>query len=137
MSPKPYAIRILVVEDLAPNQVVVADVLEVLGFEFEIASNGEQAVQRVEIGGIDLILMDIEMPGMSGLEATAAIRALESERGAGPTPILALTASAASDDPTAFLAAGMNGLLRKPFRIDDLDRQIQRLLAPSDGSVSS
>jgi CheY-like chemotaxis protein len=101
-------LRILVAEDNPINQLVAVRLLEKHGHTVVVACNGREAVAAVQGGGIDLVLMDIQMPEMDGLEATAAIRAAEA--GAGRRlPILALTALAMVGDRERCLAAGMDG----------------------------
>ncbi|ARA92498.1 hybrid sensor histidine kinase/response regulator [Rhodothermaceae bacterium RA] len=115
--------RVLVVEDNPFNQMVARGVLERWGLEVDLADNGRIAVDKVRQGRYDVILMDIRMPEMDGLEATRRIRALP---GVAPDlPILALTASALSERRAEVLEAGMNGFLTKPF----VPRHLQRTLA--------
>ncbi len=111
--------RILVAEDNAVNQTVASRLLEQAGHTVAIAANGREAVEMWSTGGFDVILMDVHMPELDGLEATARIRELE--RGAGPrTPILALTANAMSGDRERCLEAGMDGYISKPVSRDAL-----------------
>jgi PAS domain S-box-containing protein len=104
--------RILVAEDSRANQIVAAALLRRAGYAVEIAEDGEQAVSRAAEGGFDLVLMDVQMPKRTGLEATAAIRALKGA--AGRVPIVAMTAAALPGDREACLAAGMDGYVAKP-----------------------
>ena len=80
-------------------------------------ARGDRAWQAAQAAGTpyDLVLMDVQMPGIDGLEATRRIRAAEAERGSGRTPIIALTANAFAEDREACLAAGMDGFLVKPL----------------------
>lgn len=111
--------RILVVEDNPTNQLVARKMLEKLGFNCEVAENGQQALELVKsCGPYDLILMDGQMPVMDGYEATAAIR--QHQEGGERTPIIAMTASAMADDKTACLNAGMDGYLAKPVALQTL-----------------
>lgn len=105
--------KILLVEDSRLIQKVMTDFLENWGHRVTLAENGRLAVERTRTEAFDLILMDVEMPEMNGLEAAAAIRANE---GAGErrTPIIALTAEARSEDRERCLAAGMDDYLAKP-----------------------
>jgi CheY-like chemotaxis protein len=107
-------IRVLVAEDNIVNQRVAAGLLTRRGHTVTTASNGLEAVEAIERGGFDLVLMDIEMPEMGGLEATAAIRARERERG-GHIRIVAMTAHAMNGDRERCMAAGMDGYLAKPL----------------------
>jgi CheY-like chemotaxis protein len=121
-------LRILVAEDNPINQRVAVRLLEKQGHTVVVACNGREAVAAVQGGGIDLVLMDIQMPEMDGLEATAAIRAAEA--GADRRlPILALTALAMVGDRERCLAAGMDGYLVKPIQGDHLLRAVANALA--------
>jgi PAS domain S-box-containing protein len=110
--------RILVAEDSRANQIVAAALLRRAGYAVEIAEDGDQAVARAAAGGFDLVLMDVQMPGRTGLEATAAIRALPGP--AGRVPIVAMTAAALPGDREACLAAGMDGYVAKPVASEAL-----------------
>ena len=104
--------RILLVEDILANQLVTATPLRCNGHLVDIAGNGPQAINAVANRPYDLILMDIFMPGMSGLDAARRIRGLSGP--AATVPIVAMTASIFPEDQTACVAAGMNGMLGKP-----------------------
>ncbi|RMF75996.1 MAG: PAS domain S-box protein [Acidobacteria bacterium] len=118
------ALEILLAEDHPVNQLVTRRILEHAGHRVTVVANGEAAVHAVENGGFDIVLMDIEMPGMNGLEATRAIR--QAERATGRhVPILALTAHAVAGDEDACLRAGMDGYVSKPVRADDLIAAVQ------------
>jgi PAS domain S-box-containing protein len=104
--------RILLAEDSRANQIVAATILRRAGYAVEIAEDGDAAAARAATGGFDLVLMDVQMPKRTGLEATAAIRRLEGP--AGRVPIVAMTAAARPEDREACLAAGMDGYVAKP-----------------------
>ena len=113
-------LSILVAEDNEINALLARALLTRLGHRPTIAGNGEAAVEswaaaRAAGSPYDLVLMDVQMPGMDGLEAARRIRAAEAAAGDKPTRMLALTANAQSEDREACLAAGMDGLLVKPL----------------------
>jgi CheY-like chemotaxis protein/HPt (histidine-containing phosphotransfer) domain-containing protein len=117
--------RCLVVEDNPVNQRLVVKMLEVAGHQVTLAGNGREAVEAAARGGFDIVLMDVQMPEMDGLEATAAIRR-EAPIGAARVPIVAMTAHAMPGDRERCLAAGMDGYLSKPIRMTDLLRAVQQ-----------
>ncbi len=106
---------VLVVEDNRANQIVVASLLRNLGFASRIVSNGLDAIEVVRAEPFELVLMDVSMPGMNGLDATRQIRRIEAEAGRIPAQIIALTAHVMEGDRQRCLAAGMNGYLTKPI----------------------
>lgn len=108
--------KILVAEDNMVNQRVILKMLRRLGYEADSVVDGKAAIDAVTNGKYDLILMDIHMPVMDGLEATRHIRRLFAIR----PKIIALTASAFKEDREKCLQAGMNTFLTKPLRLDDL-----------------
>ncbi len=112
--------RILVAEDNPINQKVVLSLLKQEGHAVTLAKDGQEAVAAAAGGVFDLILMDVQMPVMSGLEATAAIRAGESARPGRRVPIMAMTAHAMPSDREACLQAGMDGYVSKPIRLEEL-----------------
>jgi CheY-like chemotaxis protein len=105
---------ILVVEDNLDNQLVALHLLQKRGYKVVIANNGREALAAVERQRFELILMDIQMPEMGGLEATAAIR-LKEKHGSKRIPIIALTANPVSESREICLAAGMDDYLNKPI----------------------
>jgi CheY-like chemotaxis protein len=120
---------VLVAEDNPTNQKLVSALLDHKGHHVSIVSNGRLAVERAALEPFDVILMDVQMPEMSGLEATAAIR--EQERGTGRhVPIVALTARAMSGDREQCFAAGMDAYVSKPVKADELFAAITAIVAP-------
>jgi len=111
-------VRVLVAEDNAINQKIVRIMLQKAGCDVLAVDDGNKAVEAVQTGQFDLVLMDLHMPQLDGLEATRQIRALQS--GAKEVPIIALTASAFTDDRDRCLSAGMNDFITKPIKLDYL-----------------
>jgi PAS domain S-box-containing protein len=120
---------VLVAEDNAVNAKLVTRLLEKLGFRVALATTGVEAVARAAQGGVDLVLMDVQMPEMDGLEATRQIRAHEATHG-GHVPIVALTANAMKGDDSRCLTAGMDAYLDKPVDPGKLQRVLGRALDP-------
>ncbi len=106
-------LRVLVVDDNATNRMILSRLLEAMDVEVTTADGGEQALSAARRGGFDVILMDVQMPGMDGLQATRLIRA--SPGPVAQVPILAVTADALVHQRNAFEAAGMNGMVSKPI----------------------
>jgi len=123
-------LRVLLAEDNPVNQKLESRLLEKLGHDVKIVDNGRQAVSESESGNFDLIVMDVQMPEMDGLEATRAIRNREST-GGNHVPILALTAHAAAEDCERCLATGMDGYVSKPIRLAALQDAIAQLFGES------
>jgi signal transduction histidine kinase/DNA-binding response OmpR family regulator len=119
--------RILLAEDNAVNQLVALRILEERGHTVVVAVDGREAVAAVEREAFDVILMDVQMPELDGLEATALIRKAEAGTGRH-VPIVALTAHAMREDRERCLNAGMDEYLAKPFKAGDLFDTIERLL---------
>ena len=118
-APVVRALNILLAEDNVINQRVVTALLERQGHMVTVAGDGQQAVVAATAGNFDVVLMDVQMPVMDGLEATAAIRAAERLTG-GHLPIIALTAHAMKGDREICLNAGMDGYLSKPINVSEL-----------------
>lgn len=109
--------RLLLVEDAETNQLVIEDFLARIGTQVETVASGEAALERLAVAEFDAVLMDINLPGMSGLEAT---RQLRHSYSAEQLPVIALTAAAFDSDRNLAYAAGMNGFLPKPVRFEQL-----------------
>jgi len=122
------ALNILLAEDNAVNQTLAVRMLQKLGHSVVIASNGREALAKLEEHSFDLALMDVQMPEMDGLAATAAIR--EKERDDRPRlPIIALTAHAMSGDRQLCLEAGMDDYVPKPIDFKQLKQTIARIVS--------
>lgn len=120
-------LRILLVEDSIVNQKLTMWTLEKAGHRVSLANNGKEAVASLEEQPFDLVLMDVQMPEMDGLEATAAIRHREKLK-CQHTPIIALTAHAMQGDRERFLGVGMDGYVSKPIRQEELLQAIRELV---------
>ncbi len=121
-------LRLLAAEDNPTNQQVLAAVMESLGIDIDIVADGKQAVEAWRVGGYDLILMDIQMPVMDGIDAARAIRERERTENRRRTPIVALTANALTHQVQEYLAAGMDDHVAKPIEIAKLYEAISGAL---------
>jgi CheY-like chemotaxis protein len=129
MTEEKQAIKILLVEDNELNQKFAIAVIRKLGHELDIASNGRIGVDLYKSKSFDLILMDIQMPEMNGIEATQAIRKLEAENGKGAhIPIIAVTAFAMEQDKRNCMDAGMDDFIAKPYKPYELEQKINQFL---------
>ncbi|HLW64788.1 MAG TPA: PAS domain S-box protein, partial [Gemmataceae bacterium] len=128
LAPGEKKLRILLAEDNAINQKLALRLLEKQGHTVAIANDGKEALARLEKEGFDLILMDVQMPGMDGLEATNLIRQQEKSTGRR-TPIIAMTAYAMKGDREACLDAGMDSYVTKPIRSEELYAAIREAIA--------
>jgi CheY-like chemotaxis protein/HPt (histidine-containing phosphotransfer) domain-containing protein len=122
------ALRILLAEDTVASQKIVKNVLIKRGHEVEIARDGSEVVEMIRVRPFDVVLMDVQMPAMDGLQATAAIRSLESHRDQR-VPIIAITAHAMQGDRERCLAAGRDAYLCKPFHGAELVELVETLAA--------
>ncbi|MGB5599571.1 MAG: response regulator, partial [Thiothrix litoralis] len=111
---------ILLAEDNAVNRMLAVRLLSKVGHKVTVAENGQEAIAAWLVKRPDVILMDMQMPVMDGIEASLQIRQQEQARGLMSTPIIALTANAMSSDRDRCLAAGMDDFLSKPFNAQDL-----------------
>jgi CheY-like chemotaxis protein len=118
-------IRVLVAEDNAVNKKLIEIVLQKLGFDGEIVSNGKEAVEKAMNEHFDICLMDIHMPVMSGIEATEEIR----QKGNTTLPIIALTADAFKEGRDQCLKAGMNDFLSRPVQSKKLEQKIMEWIS--------
>jgi CheY-like chemotaxis protein len=125
------AFRVLLAEDVKLNQVLTQRLLSRSGYQIDIADNGQQAVDAVRRGDYDVILMDVQMPEMDGIEATRLIRALPPEKSG--IPIIALTAQADVNIEDELRAAGMDDYISKPINFDILFSKLSTLAAKQSG----
>jgi len=130
---EPLGLHVLLAEDNVINQRVATMMLRSLGCTVQLAEDGAQAVEQFKNGHFDLILMDCQMPMMSGIDASEAIRSFEAEQSRRQTTILALTANAMDSDRADCLAAGMDGFLAKPIRSSVLREALEELADRSAG----
>ncbi len=130
LTPVLEGLRVLVVEDNPTNRMIATKLLESLGAQVATAADGYMGVEAAEKGDFHLILMDVQMPGIDGLEAARRIRALGGP--AAETPIVALTANVLAHQRRAYLDAGMDGVVGKPISPGVLLREIARLSAPPE-----
>jgi PAS domain S-box-containing protein len=122
-APARSGLRILVAEDNGVNQKLALGLLGKLGYEADVAGNGAEALEAVEGESYDVVLMDVQMPELDGLEATRRIRR---RRPHGPPRIIAMTANALQEDREACFAAGMDDYLAKPLRVAQLADALTR-----------
>jgi len=112
--------RILAAEDNKTNQLILAALLEPSGVDLALVDNGQQAVEAFCIEDFDVILMDIQMPVLDGVQATREIRRIEADRFLPRTPIVAVSANAMTDQVEAYLAAGFDAHIAKPIVVENL-----------------
>ena len=121
--------KVLLVEDNLINQKIVILSIQKLVHSISVANNGQEAVEKFKASKHDIILMDIQMPVMDGIQATKKIREIEIGKRIVPTPIIAITANAMAGDREHCLASGMDDYIPKPFSVDTLVTKMKNLLA--------
>ena len=126
-------LRILLAEDNAVNQRLALRILEKQGYDIEVANNGREALEALKNCPFDLVLMDVQMPFMDGIEATEVIRKSRNEGFDPEIPIIALTAYAFEEDKQRVYNAGMNSCITKPFKKEDLFREIEKVVKAAVG----
>ncbi len=126
--------HVLVVDDSEVNRLLAASQLERLGYSFTTVQSGEEALEKLETGSFDAVLMDWHMPGLDGLEATRQWRARETRE--PPLPIISMTASAMAGDRERCLDAGASDYLSKPVSISDLGSMLSRWTGPRSSGTS-
>jgi CheY-like chemotaxis protein len=125
-------VRILVVEDNIVNQKVALSILEKYGFKAEAVANGKEGIRALEMVPYDIVLMDVQMPVMDGMEATRLIRSPKAKVINHDIPIIALTAHAMKGDQARCLEAGMDGYLAKPIKANEMIETIEKYLFEAD-----
>ncbi|CAN7461072.1 ATP-binding protein [Phenylobacterium sp. LjRoot225] len=124
-------LRVLAAEDNPTNQLVLRALLQPLDLDLRVVSNGLEALQAFREASFDLVLMDVQMPEMGGVEATRAIRRHEAESGRGRTPVVALSANVMTHQIEDYWAAGMDGHLGKPIEVAKLYKLLEEVAAGS------
>jgi PAS domain S-box-containing protein len=119
--------RILLVEDYAPNVLVAGTFLDQFGYAYDVVGNGLDAIDRIKQQAYFAVLMDVQMHGMNGLEATQYIRAWEKQQGKPRTPIIGMTAHALAGDRERCLSVGMDDYIPKPFNPDELRSLLNKI----------
>ena len=119
-------VLVLLAEDNPVNQRVAAKMLERLGVAYHVRDDGEQALEALAAHRYDMVLMDIQMPRLDGLETTRRLRAVEEQEGLRRVPVVAMTAHALEGDRDKCLDAGMDDYLSKPVRMSDLEQVVRR-----------
>ena len=126
--------RVLIAEDNPVNQLLMVRLLERSGHQVVVAGNGRAALAAISQQSFDLVLMDVQMPELDGLEATRLLR--QSERATGKyLPVIAMTAHAMQGDREKCLSAGMTAYVAKPIRPEELFKTIEQVLAPEVAAV--
>ncbi|MFP4398372.1 MAG: response regulator, partial [Desulfonatronovibrio sp.] len=128
------SLRVLLAEDDPLNQVLIKRILEKEGHNVNLARNGQEAVGMFQENEFDCILMDIQMPVMTGVEATRAIRELTSTGAKKDVPIIAVTAHTQPGDRENFLEAGMDDYIGKPVSLEDFQRVFNRFFSVSENA---
>ena len=123
--------NILLVEDYDPNIIMMTMFLEELGYGCDVAESGMEALNRFSATRYDAVIMDIQLPGIDGLETARRMRSLEKRENMVPASIIAATGNATEDDRLFCLKAGMNDCLAKPFQLDELENKLSQWLSPA------
>ena len=121
-------LRVLAAEDNPTNQIVLSTIMQMFGFELTLVGDGAQVLQAWRERDFDVILMDVQMPVMDGVQATRAIRSAEAQDGRPRTPIIALSANAYPDQVAGYLAAGMDSHVAKPIELSVLQAALEAVL---------
>ncbi len=120
--------RILLVEDHEPNIKISGALLNELGYDYDVACGGPDALKKLSFPHpYALVIMDVQMPGMDGLEATRQLRAAELKNGIPTVPVIGMTGNATKDDEFFCFKAGMDDFISKPFRLSELETKLKKL----------
>ncbi|WP_300528207.1 ATP-binding protein [Maricaulis sp.] len=130
-------LRVLVVDDVSTNRLVLESLLAQCDVDTVSAGSGQEAINITSKEGFDLILMDVQMPDMDGIETTKRIRSREAAKAMSPTPIIACTANVMPEQINAYLAAGLDRHLPKPVRKPDLEALIESYRAPQEADAET
>jgi CheY-like chemotaxis protein len=125
------SMKILVVDDVETNLALTVRMLSERGHVATAVHSGVEAIDTFEQSRFDVVLMDLQMPGLDGFDTTAALRAEELLRGITRTPIVALTGHTTGEERDRCVAAGMDGFLSKPVRPDALFAAVEQFIAPA------
>ncbi|MDN5789210.1 ATP-binding protein, partial [Pseudorhodobacter sp.] len=125
-------LRVLVVDDIATNRLVAATYLWTLGATMQEAASGDEALEILQTHVPDLLLLDMQMPGMTGLQTLARIRALPGS--AGKVPVIAMTADAMAEHRKSYLSAGVDGYLAKPITAERIMAEIAKVMDKGDAT---
>jgi len=128
-------LRILAAEDNLTNQLVLRSLLEPTGCDLVMVGDGAEAIEAAAAGAFDVILMDVQMPRLNGVEATVAIRAAEAAAGRRAVPIVALSANVMAHQIAEYVEAGMNHWIAKPIEVDKLYAGIEMALSAAEDEV--
>jgi signal transduction histidine kinase/CheY-like chemotaxis protein len=137
ITQEPPQRKALLAEDTFINQTLQTILLNRMGYTVTLANNGAEAVEAFTKNTFDVVLMDIQMPGMGGIEATRLIREHEAASRAIPTPIIAVTANALKGDRESYIAFGMDGYVSKPISLETLKKEMARLLPVNEHIAGS
>lgn len=133
-APRNHSGSILVVEDNPDNQMLMQTLLGRAGYDVRLAENGKEAVDVFKHNRFSVLLMDVDMPVMDGVEATRSIRSWETENGLSPTPILMVSAHVTHEAKDTCMGAGANGFVEKPIRIDRVVETISDAIRSHGGA---
>jgi CheY-like chemotaxis protein/anti-sigma regulatory factor (Ser/Thr protein kinase) len=136
-KPEKPSVKILIAEDNRTNRMVIKAILKPTKAELIFAEDGVEAVQLWKTGSFDLVLMDIQMPNMNGVEATKTIRSLEIDGDLSKTPIVAVTANAMPHQQKEYLAAGMDDHVSKPIQPQLLYKAMKEAMAPANSNQTT